>query len=479
MTEKKVFLITFPLLSHLNGILNIIYELVNTHHLRVVTYALGKFEGLVSKTGSEFRAYENFDDLDIREINAKKTGIEVLAPLMQNLLTLTNMNLLRIACEIDREKPDLILFDIMSLHAKWIIRYLEKNNKTYRKNSRACLLTTSPPPEIIIYSTGFANQRNIFPDKSDTKMLYSASWKAKYFSFFKIIKVLIRAKMLSNKFGIDFIIPIDEMFVNNQNYKHIVFTIPEIQPKSSLMHKNIKYVGPCFSEKLRTNEHILNDDTPSNLRAMLEKFDSINPTESYENLINENNNRLMYVSFGTVFDSGIEAYLKIIEAVNLFNNQTVEDLNKKGIKINKLNTIMSVGQNLYQELERVFKKTNHTLPKEIVIVPSAPQLEILKRASLFLTHTGFGSMHESLYFGVPMVAMPISADQPLNARYLENYLRACVSVNFRCPNSIELKNCIEKILMDQKYHKACLKFSKLLKDSNGAKNGAELINNTL
>jgi UDP:flavonoid glycosyltransferase YjiC (YdhE family) len=140
---------------------------------------------------------------------------------------------------------------------------------------------------------------------------------------------------------------------------------------------------------------------------------------------------------------------------------------------------MSVGKMCYQELEMVFKQANFSLPKEIVLVPSAPQIEILKRASLFLTHTGFGSMHESLYFGVPMIAMPIAADQPLNARYLENKLQACVCVNFRSPNSIEIQNSIEKILIDQKYHTACLKYSKLLKDSNGEKNGAALIDSLI
>jgi UDP:flavonoid glycosyltransferase YjiC (YdhE family) len=479
MSEKKVFVISFPLLSHLNGILNIINELVNTHHVRVVTYGLSNFESLVIKTGSEFRAYVNFDDMDIREIHEKKTGLEVIAPLMQSLLTLTNMNLLKIACEIDKEKPALILLDIMSLHGKWIIRYLEKNNRIFRKNKFAHLSTTSLPPEIIIYSTGFANQRNIFPDKNDTKILYSASCRAKYFSFFKIIKLLIRTKMLSNKYGLDFIIPIDEMFVNNQKYKHIIFTIPEIQPKSNLMHTNIKYVGPCLSEHLRNNEQRLTNDSPSELRIMIEKFNPINPSESFDDSLNKVNNRLLYVSFGTVFDSGTEAYLKIIEAINLFNNQSIEELNKKGIKINKLNAIMSVGKMCYQKLEMIFNQANYSLPKEIVLVPSAPQIEILKRASLFLTHTGFGSMHESLYFGVPMIAMPISADQPLNARYLENELHACVCVNFRSPNSLEIQNSIEKVLIDQKYHRACLKYSKLLKNSNGAKNGAELINSML
>lgn len=476
MNEKKVFVITFPLISHLNSILNVINELVQTYHVNVITYGLKKHEHLVLSTGSEFRAYENFNGLDLSEINAKKTGIEILAPLMQNLLTLTNMNLIKIACEIDKEKPDLILFDIMSLHAKWVIRFLEKNNKRFLKNVNSFVLTRSPPPKIAIYSTGFANQRNVFPDNTDVRILYTAPLRAKYCSYLSILKAIIRTKMLSIKYGIDFIVPLDEMFVNNTNNKHIVFTIPEIQPKASFLHKNIKYIGPCLNENLRTNEQRLTRDTQIDLKKMIEKFKPINPTHSYDQLMNGDNDRLFYVSFGTVFASGSEAFLKIIDAINMFNGQSIEELNKKGIKINKLNAIMSVGKSCYDELNKIFKLANHSLLEEIVIAPSAPQIEILKRASLFLTHTGFGSMHESLYLGVPMIAMPISADQPLNTRYLEKDLKACVSVDFRHSNSIEIKNAIERILIDQSYHKQCLTYSRLLKDCNGAKNGAELIN---
>ncbi|EPS63853.1 hypothetical protein M569_10930, partial [Genlisea aurea] len=31
---------------------------------------------------------------------------------------------------------------------------------------------------------------------------------------------------------------------------------------------------------------------------------------------------------------------------------------------------------------------------------------------------GWGSITESLYFGVPIVAMPMNADQPVNARFV-------------------------------------------------------------
>ncbi len=52
------------------------------------------------------------------------------------------------------------------------------------------------------------------------------------------------------------------------------------------------------------------------------------------------------------------------------------------------------------------------LPGNPVVVGYAPQLELLKRASLTITHAGLNTTLESLSNGVPMVATPIATDQP-------------------------------------------------------------------
>ncbi|KAK4425796.1 Beta-D-glucosyl crocetin beta-1,6-glucosyltransferase [Sesamum alatum] len=50
----------------------------------------------------------------------------------------------------------------------------------------------------------------------------------------------------------------------------------------------------------------------------------------------------------------------------------------------------------------------------------APQAQILEHPSTgaFLTHCGMSSIIESIYFGVPVIAMPLKLDQPMNARLL-------------------------------------------------------------
>ncbi|MGH3430201.1 MAG: nucleotide disphospho-sugar-binding domain-containing protein [Mycobacteriales bacterium] len=48
-----------------------------------------------------------------------------------------------------------------------------------------------------------------------------------------------------------------------------------------------------------------------------------------------------------------------------------------------------------------------------------PQLDILRHASVFITHAGMGGAAESLWFGVPTVAIPQAVDQFVNATRLE------------------------------------------------------------
>jgi len=54
-----------------------------------------------------------------------------------------------------------------------------------------------------------------------------------------------------------------------------------------------------------------------------------------------------------------------------------------------------------------------------IVVPYAPQLELLKRADLCVTHAGLNTALESLAHGVPMLAIPITNDQPGVAARIE------------------------------------------------------------
>src|SRR6516165_4949477 len=67
--------------------------------------------------------------------------------------------------------------------------------------------------------------------------------------------------------------------------------------------------------------------------------------------------------------------------------------------------VLSVGKNINPE-------SLGPLPSNTIVVRSAPQIELLKRAALCITHAGLNTTLESLARGVPMVAIPIGYDQP-------------------------------------------------------------------
>jgi rhamnosyltransferase subunit B len=55
------------------------------------------------------------------------------------------------------------------------------------------------------------------------------------------------------------------------------------------------------------------------------------------------------------------------------------------------------------------------------VVSRAPQLSLLRRSRLAITHAGFNSVKECALYGVPMLALPLSHDQPRNAALIGHH----------------------------------------------------------
>ncbi|MEV6237048.1 glycosyltransferase [Lentzea sp. NPDC051838] len=90
-------------------------------------------------------------------------------------------------------------------------------------------------------------------------------------------------------------------------------------------------------------------------------------------------------------------------------------------------------------------------PANVELLPEIPQQQLLNSAKVFVTHAGYSSVRESLTAGVPMVSLPLFADQPRNAAKVEE-LKAGVSVEVKGLTAGGLAEKITHVLDVKAYH---------------------------
>ena len=118
------------------------------------------------------------------------------------------------------------------------------------------------------------------------------------------------------------------------------------------------------------------------------------------------------------------------------------------------------------------------VPGSPIVVKAAPQLALLKRASLCITHAGMNTTLESLSNGVPMVAIPVTNDQPaVAARIAWTKTGKVVDLN-NCTVD-NLKTAIEQVLYRPEYRQNALKLKAEIEQAGGAAQAAEIIESVL
>jgi len=140
--------------------------------------------------------------------------------------------------------------------------------------------------------------------------------------------------------------------------------------------------------------------------------------------------RLVYASLGTTLKSESDTFHLIAEACD-------------GLDVQLVITLGS----------RRDPKMFRGLPGDPLVVRNAPQLELLKRAELVITHAGPNTALEALMEGKPMIAIPKAFDQPAIAARLE---RAGVAEVLRVKglSSRTIQAALLKVLNDPSYRKA-------------------------
>lgn len=138
---------------------------------------------------------------------------------------------------------------------------------------------------------------------------------------------------------------------------------------------------------------------------------------------------------------------------------------------------MSVGD--VDEFRRILDTKTISLPSNIILCSKVPQLEILKRASLFITHAGMNSTNEAIHYGVPMISIPIDIDQPMVAQRVCDQLELGIRFDPLKLNRYELAEAIHEILTRKKYIQRVMEFSKISQSLDGSREASNLILNFL
>jgi MGT family glycosyltransferase len=115
-----------------------------------------------------------------------------------------------------------------------------------------------------------------------------------------------------------------------------------------------------------------------------------------------------------------------------------------------------------------------SLPPNSIVVNYAPQVELLKRSALCITHAGLNTVLESLTQGVPMVAIPITSDQPgVAARIAHTNTGAYVS--FQDVTSPRLSTLVDQVLSNSEYRENAGKMKQVIARSRGLERAADLL----
>jgi zeaxanthin glucosyltransferase len=112
-----------------------------------------------------------------------------------------------------------------------------------------------------------------------------------------------------------------------------------------------------------------------------------------------------------------------------------------------------------------------------IIVRYAPQVELLKRSALFVTHAGLNSTLESLSQGVPMVAIPVSSDQPGIAVRIE-YANVGKFAPMKELTTERLASLVDEVLTSPIYYQKVQAIKQVLAKENGIEKAVDILEST-
>jgi MGT family glycosyltransferase len=268
------------------------------------------------------------------------------------LLQTTEAALASLLLQVRDEKPDYIIHDGLSPWGKYIAQIIGVPS--------ICSMTTFAIPLFTM-----KNIRQSFKTPGNGRLLFSTPAGDVSRTLFEGRMQLAQFRTLSNRLRKIYGIAkphLQDMFTNHAQL-NIVYTTKQFQPFSELLDDSFKFVGPSIA---------------SRSEQVSFPFDALGDAP------------IIYISLGTVFNDKADFYHTCFEAFANSNRQIV-------LSVGNRTDITALG----------------AIPRNFIVRGFVPQLELLQRAALLITHGGMNSVSEALYYGVPLVVIPQTADQNL------------------------------------------------------------------
>jgi UDP:flavonoid glycosyltransferase YjiC (YdhE family) len=130
------------------------------------------------------------------------------------------------------------------------------------------------------------------------------------------------------------------------------------------------------------------------------------------------------------------------------------------------------------EQEEGGREETYDLPGDPIVVDFAPQLALLDRAAVMITHAGLNTVLGSISRGVPMVALPRSADQPGNAARIA-YSGAGLCAPFHRGTPEQLRGVIEQVLNNGQYRRRAVELCTAMRRAGGVARAADIAEQAL
>jgi len=200
-----------------------------------------------------------------------------------------------------------------------------------------------------------------------------------------------------------------------QSDLNIVYTSRYFQPRAETFDERFRFIGPSLGPRL---------DDPSPGAA-------------------EPTGRLIYVSLGTVFNERPAFYRDCFEALRDFDGRVV----------------MSIGSAIPVE-------SLGPAPSNFDVRGWVPQLDVLRRASAFVSHGGMNSVSESLAAGVPLVVVPQMGEQEMIAMRVEQ-LGAGLRLDRDAITPSVLREMIHRVLDDSRFADGAARVRRSFEEAGG------------